>query len=185
MTFFTGSEVRGSLHWIIAPAGLFLLFFPIVCIASTLPVQPSLLFEISNLSARQNTTVTLSVTWNGYVSFNKPPEQIIVEVFSVPDGSRLGSFPLLKMKDACASENTCMYHTSIEIRDFPSGTLMLIAEDPLSGAINRRIISIPLNGRGNSEYFKKFEHERLFSVISVICGAFLVFVLAILVRVKT
>jgi hypothetical protein len=112
MAFFTGFKVRGSLQWIIAFTGLLLLFFPMVCLASTPPVQPSLLFEISNPSASQNATLTLSVTWNGYVSYNKPPVQIIVEVFSVPDGSRLGSFPIPKMEDVGKSENTCVYHPS-------------------------------------------------------------------------
>jgi hypothetical protein len=184
MAFFTGSEVCGRLQWIIALAGLFLLCFPMVCMASTPPVQPSLLFEISNPSPIQNATLTLSVTWNGYVSFNKPPEQIIVDVFSLPDGSRLGSFPIPKMEDVCKSENTCIYRTSIQVEDFPSGTFMMIAADPLSGATDRQMISIPLHSTGNIEFFKQFEHEQMFLLASVVLGAFLVFVLAILVREK-
>ena len=179
-----GSEIRGRLLRIITPAGLFLLFFSMVCMASTPPVQPSLLFEISNISPSQNATLTLSVTWNGYVSFNQPPEQIIVDVFSVPEGSRLGSFPIPKMEDICKSESTCVYRTSIEIEAFPSGTFMLIAEDPLSGANNRQMISIPLQSKGNSEFFKQFEHDQMFSVLSAMLGIFLVFVLVILVSEK-
>jgi hypothetical protein len=184
MTFFTGSEVRGRLQWIIALAGLFLLFFPMVCMASTLPVQPSLLIEISNPSAIQNATLMLSVTWNGYVPFNKPPEQIIVDVFSVPDGLGLGSFPIPKMEDVCKSESTCMYRTSVKVEDFPSGTFMLIATDPLSGATNRQMISILLHSKGNIEFFKQFEHDQMFLLTSAMLGAFLVFILAILVREK-
>jgi hypothetical protein len=93
MADFTDAEFRVSMQWILVLAGLFFLFFPHGCTASTLPAQPSLLFEISDPSPGQNTNLTLSVTWKGYVSFNKPPEQIIVGVFSVPDGSQLGSFP--------------------------------------------------------------------------------------------
>ena len=184
MAFFTGSEICGRLQWIIALAGLFFLIFPIVCTASTLPVQPSLLFEISNPSASQNATLTLSVTWNGYVSYNKPPEQIIVDVFSLPEGSRLGTFPIPRLEDAGKSENTCMYRMSVEVEDFPSGRFMLIATDPLSGATNRQMISIPLHSKGNSEFFKQFEHDQMFLVTSAMLGAFLVFVLAILVREK-
>jgi len=184
MAFFTGSEVRGRLLRIIASAGLILHFFSTVCTVSTLPVQPSLLFEISNPSSDQNATLTFLITWNGYGSFNKPPEQIIVDVFSVPDGSRLGSFPIPKIEDVCMSENTCMYYTSIEVAAFPSGTFILIAEDPLSGANNRQMISIPLYSKGNIQFFRRFEHKQIFSVISVILGVFLVFFLAILVREK-
>jgi hypothetical protein len=184
MAFFTGSEVRGSMQWIITFAGLFFLILPISCTASTLPVQPSLLFDIPNLSAGQNTTVTLSVTWNGYSPFNKPPEEIIVDVFSVPDGSQLGSVPLPKMVGGCTSENTCRYHTSVDLEDFPSGTLMLIAADPLSGSTNRQMIFIPLHDDGNSEFFKQSEHDQRFLLTSAMVGVFLVFVLAILVRKK-
>lgn len=184
MAFFTGSAVRGSLQWIIVLAGLFLLFVPIVSIASTPPIQPSLSFEISNPSASENATITLSVTWNGYVSFNKPPEHIIVDVFSELNGERRGTFPIPRLEDACTSENTCIYRMSIEVEDFPSGTLTLIATDPLSEATNRQRISIPPHSNENSELFKQFEKDQMFVLASAILGAFLVFVLAILVREK-
>jgi len=182
MAHFTGPEVLGGMQWILVLTGLFFLFFPGICSASTLPVQPSLFFEIPNLSASHDANLTLSVTWNSYVSFNKPPEQIIVEVFSVPKGSRLGSFPIPKAGVECTSENTCLYRTSVEVRAFASGTFMLVAADPLSGATSRQMLSIPPHGKGNSEFFSRFEHDQMFSVITVLLGAFLVWVLAILVR---
>jgi len=89
-----GSGVWRRMQWIIALVVLFLIFSPRVCMASTPPVQPSLLLEIPNSSPAQNARLELSVSWNGYVSYNKPPEQIIVHVFFIPDGSRLGNvFP--------------------------------------------------------------------------------------------
>jgi hypothetical protein len=182
MAFLMGSEVRRSMRWIIGLAGLFLFFFPTVCMASTPPVQPSLLFEIPNSSASQNASLTLSVTWNGYASYNTPPEQIIVSVFFVPDGSRLGTFLIPRLDDACTSENTCVYRTSVEVGDFPSGTFMLIATDPLSGAMNRQMIFIPLHSEGNMGFFKQAERDQMFLLTSSVLGAFLVFVLAILVR---
>ena len=179
-----GPEVWRSKQWTIVLAGLLFFFFPMVCMASTLPVQPSLLFEILNLSASQTASLMLSVTWNGYVSNNTPPEHIIVSVFFVPDGSRLGTFPIPRLDGVCTSENTCMYRTSVKVEDFPSGTLMLIATDPLSGASNRQMISIPLHSKGNRGFFTQGEHDQMFLLTSAILGAFLVFVLAILVREK-
>ena len=184
MAFFMGTGVWRRMQWIIALAG-FLLFFPMVCMASTPPVQPSLLFEIPNPPASQNASLMLSVTWNGYVSYNKPPEQIIVYVFFVPEGSQLGTFPIPRLDGVCTSENTCMYRTSINVEDFPSGTFMLIATDPLSGANNRQIISIPQHSKGNSGFFKQGEHDQMFLLTSAVFGAFLAGVLAILVREKT
>ena len=182
MDYFTGSKVHGRMQRIAVLVGLFFLFFPVVCPASTLPVQPSLLFEIPDLSAGQDASLTLSVTWYGYGSFNRPPEHIIVEVFSVPDGSRLGSFPIPKVEDVSKSENTCMYRTSVEIRAFPTGTFILAASDPLSGVTSRQMISIPPHTMENSEFFNQFDHDRMFSITSVLLGAVLVFVLAILIR---
>jgi hypothetical protein len=185
MVFFMGPEVRIDIQWIIALAVLSILFVPMVCMASTPPVQPSLLFEISNTFASQNASLTFSATWKGYVSYNKPPEQIIVSVFFVKDGSPLGSFPLPRLDDACTSEDTCMYRTSVKVEDFPSGTFMLIATDPLSGATSRQMISIPPGSMGNIGFFKQGEHDQMFLLSSAILGIFLLFVLAVMVREKT
>jgi hypothetical protein len=185
MAFLMGSEICRSMQWIIAIAGFSLLFFPMVCMASTPPVQPSLSFEVSNPSASQNGSLMFSATWNGYVSYNTPPEQIMVSVFFEPDGSRLGTFSIPRLNGVCTSENACMYRTSVKAEDFPSGTFMLIATDPLSGATNREMISVPPHSDGNSGFFTQGEYDQLFFSSSAILGAFLVFVLVLLVREKT
>jgi hypothetical protein len=59
---------------------------------------------------------------------------------------------------------------------------MLVAADPLSGATNRQMISIPLHSKGNSEFFKQFEYEQMFTLTSVTISIFLVFALAVMVR---
>jgi hypothetical protein len=166
----------------ILPAFLILIFFLTICMASTPPVQPSLLFTIQNLPAEQELPLTLSVTWNRYDTFAIPPEQIIVSVFSVADGSRLGSFPLPKTGHICPSADSCAYHTSIDEEDFPPDTFMLIAEDPLSGATNRQMFSIPLHRQVNSEFLKKSEDEQVFTLTSVAIGVFLLVVLSVMVK---
>jgi len=178
------SENFGKMQWIITFAGVFFLFIPIVCMASTPPIQPSLLFEISNASASQNASLVLSATWNGYVSYDKPPEQIIVNAFFVPNGSPLGSFPIPRLNNMCKSENTCIYRTSVRVEDFPSGTIILIATDPISGASDRQMISIPLHSNGNIGFLKQGEHDQMFLIISAMIGIFLTFVLATLVKEK-
>jgi hypothetical protein len=185
MAFLMGSEICRRMQWIIVLTGVSILVFPMVCMASTPPVQPSLSFEVSNASPGQDACLTFLATWNGYVSYNILPEQIIVHVFFEPDGSRLGTFPLPRLDGVCTSEKTCMYQTSVKVEDFPSGTFMLIATDPLSGAMDRQMISIPLHSDGNSGFFTQGEHDQMFLLSSVILGAFLVFVLALLVREKT
>jgi hypothetical protein len=83
------------------------------------------------------------------------PEQIIISVFSVANGSRLGSFSIPKTENVCPSADSCEYHTLIKGEDFPPGRFMLIAEDPLSRATNRQMISIPHHHQVNSEFLKK------------------------------
>jgi hypothetical protein len=75
-----------------------------------------------------------------------------------------------------------MYRTSVEIRAFPSGTFMLAASDPLSGVNSRQMISIPPHTMENREFFEQSDHDRMFSITSILLGAVLVFVLAILIR---
>ncbi len=185
MALFMRPDFCSRKRWTVTPAVLFLLFVPMVCMASTPPLQPSLLFEVSNTHVSQDATLLLPVTGNGYVSYNKPPEQIMVDVFFVPNGSRLGTFPVPRTGSICTSEKTCLYGTSVGVKEFPTGTFMLIASDPLSGAKTRQMISVPLQGKGNIGFFKQAEHDLMFWITSVVLGAFVTFILAILVRDKT
>ena len=185
MALFMGRETRGGMQWILALSGLSFLFLAMVCSASTPPVQPGLLFEISNTSTNQNASFTFSSIWNGYVSYNIPPEQIIVHVFNLPDGSPLGAFSLPRLDDKCSSEDTCMYRTSVAVEEFPTGTFMLIATDPLSGATSRLVISIPLQSKGNIGFFTQGEYDQMFFLASAMLGLFLLLLLAVLVRENT
>ena len=144
-----------KIQWIFALFGLFLLFFPIVCTASTPPIQPSLLFEIANLSTGKNASLVFSATWKGYVSYNKPPEQIVVNVYFEPNGSQLGSFLIPRLDNTCPSEDMCLYRTTIKIDNFPSGSFMLNAYDPLSAAMSRQVISIPSHSNANIGFFNQ------------------------------
>jgi hypothetical protein len=99
-------------------------------------------------------------------TFAIPPEQIIVSVFSVPDGSRPGSF-LSRKPNISAHQQIPVYRTPIEGEDFLPGTFMLNAEDPLSGATNRQMISTPPHREVKSEFLKKSEHEQVFTLTSL------------------
>jgi hypothetical protein len=162
--------------------GLFLLFLPIVCTASTPPVQPSLLFEISNHSSGHNDSLVFSAAWKGYVSYNKPPEQIVVNVYFEPNGSQLGSFLIPRLDHTCPSGDTCLYRTTVRIDKFPSGSFILNAYDPLSGAMSRQVISIPSHSNEDFGFFNQGNHDQLFWLTAGVIGAFLLFVLALQVR---
>ena len=163
---------------------LVVLVIPVTCMASTPPVQPSLIMAVSNNSSGQDASITLLFTWNGYVSYNKPPEYIIVEAFSVADGTRLGAFTVSRQNDTCEAENTCTFSTSVRSGNFPLGEFMLIATDPLSGATARQPVTIHGAGEGSKDFFRRFDQDQVFGLVSGMLAAFLVAVLAILVREK-
>jgi hypothetical protein len=91
-----GDIIRYRLIRFIVPFVLVIFLIPSHGVASTPPVQPSLLMAVPDNPSGQDASLTLLLTWNGYVSYNKPPEYIIIEVFSVADDSRLGSFPVYR-----------------------------------------------------------------------------------------
>jgi hypothetical protein len=165
-------------------SALIILVIPNICIASTPPVEPSLLITVSNNSADQNASFSLRFTWNGYVSYNIPPETIVVEVVSMKDGSTLGKFSVPRQNDACPAENTCTYSSSVDMGILPPGEFMLVAYDPLSGAAARHQITISSHGEGNENFFDRSGGDSAFFLVSGILTLFLVSVLAILVRNK-
>jgi hypothetical protein len=171
-----------KIQGIVALFWLFLLFFPMVCMASTPPIQPLLILEISNVSPGQNASLVFTATWKGYVAYNKPPEQIMVNVYGESDGSQLGSFPIPRVDKNCPSEDMCLYRTTVDIDNFPSGSFMLNAYDPQSGAMNRQVLSIPPHTNANIGFFNQGTNDQVFWLIAGVIGAFLVFVLALQVR---
>jgi len=160
---------------------LVILVIPASGMASTPPVQPSLLMAVSGNFSGQAASLELLLTWNGYVSYNKPPEYIIVQAFSAAEGTRLGAFPVSRQTDPCETENTCIYSTSISTATFPPGTFLLVATDPLSGVSVRQQVTISTPGEGSKNFFTRFDREQGFIVVSVVLAAFLVAVLAVLV----
>jgi len=162
---------------------MLLLLLPVAVIASTPPLQPLLAFEIAPPTADPDTSLALSATWNASVAYNRPPEYLIVEVFSLPGGLKLGDFPIPRDKDACGSDTQCAYRMTISTGAFPPGEFMLIATDPLSGSSSRRMVTIPPHRvEGTAGFFKQFEQEQIFFLLSGVSALILVCLLAILVR---
>ena len=181
MASFPGETICFSLLRFIVPAVLVILLLPTPVVASTPPVQPSLLMAVSNNSSGQDASLELLLTWSGYVSYNKPPEYIIVEAFSEAEGTRLGAFPVSRRTDPCETENTCIYSTSVGTATVPPGTFMLVATDPLSGVSARQQVTISTPGEGSRNFFTRFDREQGFIVVSVMLAMVLVAVLAVLV----
>jgi hypothetical protein len=149
--------------------------------ASTPPIQPSLDANISYDPANQNVLFSLMFTWDGHVSYNVPPEYLVVEVYDMVDGSKLGSFTVPRQNEACEPGSVCTYSSSVDMGSLPPGEFMLVAHDPLSGTVSRHQVTISSYREGNSDLFDRSEQDPAFFVISGLLVVLLVAVLAILI----
>lgn len=174
--------VSSRLH-LLAVATLVLLIISATAMASTPPVQPSLVLSLSATTVNPQSQLILSVTWdrNG-IPFHTPPESIILEAFSVPDGAQVATFSIPPAKGGCGSEEACMYQTTISSADLPAGNFMLIATDPLSAASDRQMITVTEQGAGFPALQAMVARKRLFFGFSAVLGFILFTILAILIR---
>ncbi len=176
-----GVPVRPGRVRLFICSAMIILVIPILCMASTPPIQPSLLVNVSDNSAGRNASFSLLFTWDGYVPYNIPPEYIVVEVVSMNDGSRLGTFSVSRQNEVCEVGNICTYRSSVDMGILPPGAFMLVAHDPLSGATARHQVTISSHGEGNTDFFDRSEQEPAFFVVSGILVVLLVAALAMLI----
>jgi hypothetical protein len=162
-------------------SAIFLSIISISGMASTPPIQPSLVADISHDPVVQNASFSLLFTWDGYVSYNIPPEYLVIEVFDLKDGSKLGSFSVPRQNDACEPGSVCTYSSSVDMGSLPPGEFMLVAHDPLSGVATRHQVTIRSPGKGSTDLFDRSEQDPAFFVVSGILVIFLIAVLAILI----
>jgi hypothetical protein len=168
---------------ILSIATLFLIILPFTVSASTPPVQPSLVLSLSATTVNPQSQLILSVTWdrNG-IPFHTPPESIILEAFSMLNGTQVARFSIPRAKGTCSAEEACRYQTTISSADLPAGNFMLIASDPLSAASDRQMITVTEQGAGFPELQAMVARERLFFGFSAVLGFILFTILAILIR---
>jgi hypothetical protein len=174
----------GSSHLhLLSVATLVLLIISANAMASTPPVQPSLVLSLNTLTVTPESLLILSVSWdrNG-IPGHAPPESIILEAFLMPDGTQVATFSIPPAKGGCGSEEVCMYKTTISSADLPAGNFMLIATDPLSAASDRQMITVTEQGAGFSTLQAMVARERLFLGFSAVLGFILFIILAICIR---
>ena len=158
------------------------LILPTSVFASNPPQEPSLEFQINGSSANASAPLFFDIVWQRQYSVNIPPDTIMISIFSVPVGSRLGAFLIAKSDNECTSSDMCLYRREILPSDLPSGTLMLVATDPNSGATGHQMITIPGNSGGSFTLIGSLDQDNLFFSISAILIAILCGMLAFLVR---
>jgi hypothetical protein len=175
----TGSS---RLH-LLAGATLVLLIISATTMASTPPVQPSLVLSLNTSTVKPESLLILSVAWdrNG-VPYHAPPESIILEAFLMPDGTPVATFSIPPAKGGCSSAEVCMYRTTISSADLPAGNFMLIASDPLSAASDRQMIMVTEQGAGFPALQVMVTRDRLFFGFSAVLGFILFIILAICIR---
>lgn len=179
MISFKVERIRISLIYFVILGILFLL--PAAA-ASTPPIQPSLTFDVTPVPGTPDASLVLQVTWTANDPLNTPPEYILVDTFSIAENRRLGTIPVPR-EGTCDSGTSCTYRKTLGAEEFPPGSVSLTATDPLSQATNHRTIAIAVaRSNYNPDLFLQFEQEQRFSIISLLIGALLLCMLAILIR---
>ncbi len=184
MVSFTGLPVCPGWVRRLILSGMIISIISVPAIASTPPIQPSLVANISQDPVFQNTSFSLLFTWDGYVSYNIPPEYLVIEVFDLEDGSKLGSFSVPRQNDACEPGSVCTYSSSVDMGSLPPGEFMLVAHDPLSGVATRHQVTISSFEEGSSDIFDRSDQVPAFFVISGLLVVLLGAALAILIGKK-
>jgi hypothetical protein len=181
-----GNGTTPASRYTITTTVIFLLLLPGIAVASTPPVQPSLVLNISSPDVHSDTPLTVSVFWNGLgIAFHEPPESIIVDVFSLPEGKQVATFSIPRAGITCSPDETCTYQRTIPAPDLPSGDLMLIATDPLSAAFDRQVITVNGHGTGSLGFRAGIGQERVFLGISFGLAVLLTGILVYLIRDRT
>jgi len=173
-------------RYTITAAVIFLLLIPGIAVASTPPVQPSLLLNISSSDVHSDMPLLLSVRWNGLgIPFHEPPESIIVDVFSLPEGKQVATFSIPRLENACGRDEICTFEKTIGAGDLQSGNYMLIATDPLSSAFDRQVITVTGHGAGSPGFHAGIAQEQVFLGISFGLAVLLSGILVYLIRDRT
>jgi hypothetical protein len=164
-----GRIITSNSRYVVTAAAIFLLLLPTIALASTPPVQPSLILKISPSDGHSNLPLTISVVWNRFgIPFQLPPESIIIDAYSLPNGKLVATFPVPRVENACSTDETCTYQKTISATDLPAGDLMLVATDPLSAAFDRQMITVTGQGAGSPAFREGIAKEQVFLGIS--CG---------------
>ncbi|GAB6285378.1 MAG: hypothetical protein STSR0009_15790 [Methanoregula sp.] len=124
----------------------------------------------------------LTITWTGYPTYNTAPEQILVEIFSQPDGTRLGILPVPLAKIMPDPANERIYEAPITGVTLPAGTYKLIATDPLSGATSQNALAISPHPDSSGNLLKQFESEQQFVLGTGVFTIILLYLLVIFVK---
>ena len=165
---------------------MFLLLLPGIAVASTPPVQPSLVLTISSSDVHSDIPLTVSVSWNGFsIPFHVPAESIIIDAYSLPYGTQVATFSIPRTGIACSPDETCTYQRTIPATGLPSGDLMLIATDPLSAAFDRQVITVPGHGAGSPGFRAGIAKEQVFLGISFGLAVLFSGILVYLIRDRT
>ena len=182
----TGLGNTPAARYTITAAVIFLLLLPGIVMASTPPVQPSLVLTISSSDAYSDMPLTVSVSWNGFsIPFHVPPESITIDAYSLPYGTQVATFPVPRTDIASSPDETCTYQRTIPATGLPSGDLMLIATDPLSAAFDRQVITVPGHGAGSFGFRAGIAQEQVFLGISFGLAVLFSGILVYLIRDRT
>jgi hypothetical protein len=158
---------------------------PACVTGSTYPPPPLVSVSVENETIQPGSGLHISVEWSpAAMDYSIPPDAIGIALYSIPDGSLLGTYtiPGTGQRDGGA-----MHEFGGTIPDdlLPAGNIMVIATDPLSGASGRVAVDILSPGESYLAYRNRQVMEGTFYPVAAVLIIALAVLLGIMVTKRT
>lgn len=123
-----------------------LLVMPCPVFGATPPPLPSLLLSLSNDTLAGDEDLVVSAAWSRDASFYRPPQRVDLLVYSVSSGSLVAGYTLFEDDSAAAGDTVRHFRGTVPSAELPEGRLLLVALDPVSGAVARAPVDVIVPG---------------------------------------
>ena len=141
-----GNNLKGWLVPVLV-LGLCVLLVSPPASASTPPYPPVLGISATG-SLPAGSDLVMTVHWDRDGSYWVRPDSISVSLYGIPGGIRYAGWTLHRVESPGMPGASASYSLAVPGRELPAGEFMLVATDPLSGAVARR--PVVLHGFGPS-----------------------------------
>ena len=131
-----------GIHLFLLMALSALLIMPGSVQGATPPLLPYLTVSVSNDTLSQEEDLAVSAVWSRDASSYRPPESVDLRLYTVPSGSFVARYTIPADGDTSPDTNTRHFRGVIPTSELPSGRLLLVAIDPISGTDDRVVLNV-------------------------------------------
>jgi len=119
--------------------GSFVLSFPAA--ASTPPLPPLLSITSPDVSTPPGSDLVIWVRWEKDGSYWSTPDHVSVTLYAIPEGTAGATWTLERLESpGKPGDKNTDYSLTVPNAELPAGEFIMIADDPVSGAIARKYV---------------------------------------------